>query len=90
MRKILKSYFGAPGPFGAGVGATLSVGATLGATTYASDVSMTAAGRTRPTFTAAQLAAILADATNNRAEFDFIPVSVANHSLFFSFSYLVI
>lgn len=44
--------------FGAGVGATLSVGATLGATTYASNVSMTATGRTRPTFSAAQLAAM--------------------------------
>ena len=44
--------------FGAGVGATLSVGATAGATTYASNVSMTATGRTRPTFTAAQLAAM--------------------------------
>lgn len=44
--------------FGAGVGATLSVGATLGATTYASGVSMTATGRTRPTFSAAQLAAM--------------------------------
>jgi hypothetical protein len=44
--------------FGATVGATLSVGATAGATTYASGVSMTSAGRTRPTFTAAQLAAM--------------------------------
>ncbi len=43
--------------FGAGAGATLSVGVTLGATTYASS-SVTGTGRVRPTFTAAQLAAM--------------------------------
>jgi len=54
--------------FGAGVGATLSVGATAGATTYASNVSMTATGRTRPTFTAAQLAAMTNQSVTGSAD----------------------
>lgn len=38
--------------------ATLSVGTTTGGTTYASGVSTKAAGRVRPTFTSAQVAAM--------------------------------
>jgi len=44
--------------FDSGTSATLSVGITAGGTEYASGVNAKTAGRTRPTFTAAQLAAM--------------------------------
>lgn len=47
-----------------GTSDTLSVGATAGGTDYASGVSVAAAGRVRPTFTAAQLGAMLSIGSN--------------------------
>lgn len=44
--------------FNSGSGATFSLGPTAGSTLYASGVSVTGAARVRPTFTAAQLAAM--------------------------------
>jgi hypothetical protein len=39
---------------------------------------------------AGSVAAVLADPVNDRAEFDVIPVSVANHSMWFNFSYWLV